>query len=697
MASDNDLIVEISATTELLRQQMVRAENQVATFERNTNKRLNTVDRNFDKLGKGAGRLKTALAGFGAGAVTGILASFSVDTLIGVARRSLETGSALGELSQQLGVTTDDLQTYRYIATQTGIAQETMDSSLGKLTKSIGAAAQGSKKQVAALSEIGFSIAEIESGALTAGVVIPRLADALAKIPEPARRAALETALFGKSGQELDTLLAGGSTGLRKFSDEYERLGIKLSGDQIKRLDDAADAYAKLKLQLEGEVTIWLSNNTGGLLGFINDLGDFVREVKAADAEYSAFVHRFEKPVNRDKSIFQNAREAGRATGQFFGFLEPTITPAPRNKVRGGRNAPKFIGPAARSDPADAFLGGRSPTGPYKKVSFLDQPANTAVGAGGGIGALSAMSALLSVINVRAILAAASIGTMVEQTRKLPKEAQDYLDAFREEARIDELRAQGRDREAEQALSLARIREQFPKLGIADLVYLEKAVVALQDAAYFAAKRRDAEAEWADIFKDSAATDRDALDRITARGDKAIEALFGDEAKARGEDNIRQLAGLYESLFRGGTDDLWRHFEDIGVNILSQLAAQLTASIFGGGTGGFGGGGGIGTILSLFGLPGFAEGGSPKVGKLAMVGERGPELFIPRVPGTIVSNDKLNGFGGAGSTVNFTINAPGATAETVARIRQEIASAAPHIVAAAQSATVRTLARPRLP
>jgi len=61
-----------------------------------------------------------------------------------------------------------------------------------------------------------------------------------------------------------------------------------------------------------------------------------------------------------------------------------------------------------------------------------------------------------------------------------------------------------------------------------------------------------------------------------------------------------------------------------------------------------GGGGGIfSAIGSLFG---FAEGGSPPVNKPSIVGEKGPELFIPRSAGTIIPN----GAGMGGGTVNKT-------------------------------------------
>ena len=63
----------------------------------------------------------------------------------------------------------------------------------------------------------------------------------------------------------------------------------------------------------------------------------------------------------------------------------------------------------------------------------------------------------------------------------------------------------------------------------------------------------------------------------------------------------------------------------------------------------FGGGGGVGftspnVLTSGLDFSGaFANGGRPAVGKAALVGERGPELFVPDRAGTIVPNSALGG------------------------------------------------------
>ena len=41
----------------------------------------------------------------------------------------------------------------------------------------------------------------------------------------------------------------------------------------------------------------------------------------------------------------------------------------------------------------------------------------------------------------------------------------------------------------------------------------------------------------------------------------------------------------------------------------------------------------------------FADGGRPPTGKMSLVGERGPELFVPDSAGTIVPNHALGGGG----------------------------------------------------
>lgn len=97
-------------------------------------------------------------------------------------------------------------------------------------------------------------------------------------------------------------------------------------------------------------------------------------------------------------------------------------------------------------------------------------------------------------------------------------------------------------------------------------------------------------------------------------------------------------------------------------------------------------------LKSIF-LPGKAIGGPVQGGKPYLVGERGPELFVPSRSGSIVPNKSLGG----GMTINVDARGASDPAAVRAQVEMGIAQAAPYIIAAAQNKTLTTAARPRLP
>ena len=98
--------------------------------------------------------------------------------------------------------------------------------------------------------------------------------------------------------------------------------------------------------------------------------------------------------------------------------------------------------------------------------------------------------------------------------------------------------------------------------------------------------------------------------------------------------------GLLGAIRRGslGFDDLKR----VALNTLNEIAAQAVqsgiANLFGPQP--QGGGAGLGSLLTgalgaVFGLPGRATGGPVSPGTPYLVGERGPEMFVPTSAGRV--------------------------------------------------------------
>lgn len=134
--------------------------------------------------------------------------------------------------------------------------------------------------------------------------------------------------------------------------------------------------------------------------------------------------------------------------------------------------------------------------------------------------------------------------------------------------------------------------------------------------------------------------------------------------------------GLLGAIRRGsfGFEDLRR----IGLGVINDIAAHAVQGLFsstGGGTGG-----GIlnfGNLLgSVLGLPGRATGGPVSPGRGYLVGERGPELFVPTSSGRVEPNHALNG---GGREVRVSINVtspPGSSApQALQRSSRQVASA----------------------
>lgn len=118
-------------------------------------------------------------------------------------------------------------------------------------------------------------------------------------------------------------------------------------------------------------------------------------------------------------------------------------------------------------------------------------------------------------------------------------------------------------------------------------------------------------------------------------------------ALQRGNALLRDASQSITDAIFGATslgDALVNTFARAGASLIENSLFDLLTGAVGGSAGGLAGKAGK--------LLGFANGGRPPVGVASIVGERGPELFVPRVPGTIIPNHKLGGSGGGVTNYN---------------------------------------------
>lgn len=174
------------------------------------------------------------------------------------------------------------------------------------------------------------------------------------------------------------------------------------------------------------------------------------------------------------------------------------------------------------------------------------------------------------------------------------------------------------------------------------------------------------------------------IERLVVRVRADVQGLAGDVAAMDGllegplADGAARAGGAIENALSRAIRTGKLGFEDlrgVALNVLSDIARSAISSGLGS-LGGGGGGlpGGLGTILSAaLGAPGRATGGPVSPGRAYMVGERGPELFVPTASGQVVP-------GGAppGRDVRVTVNVHAGQAgapEALAKSSRQVARA----------------------
>lgn len=633
------------------------------------------------KIGSMAKVLYASAAAFAGGAF--------VTKLFEITKAGLDYASSLVETASQLGVTTQSLQQYRYIATQVGLEQGEMDQALARLTRTLGEASAGAKAQAAVFKTLQISVRDANGHVKEAGAVIPEIAEALKRIPDPAQRAAILVDIFGKAGQKLAPLMESGASGVNELRDAAERLGVVLSDEQIQRADETADKLSELTTILNAKIAGTVADNTQAIIKLANGLGWLAD--KAGDAAFAWS----QIPYMLGRQSF------GDFVKDTYGGVELTFTPeelAERKRQEqwkrgrlGGSSVrvPMANWPSARTGgilnpggSAYTGLGSQkySPSDFAKRQSFVapkpapkvrSTPQKSDIkldlsGGGGGTkfhkssgGAAKAaaqdaekLAQAMQKLSVWGGDASKAIGAANDNLVKFSDRAGPALDRVPPAFDAAKLKA------GEFADKLAELQSRlFPEIDAMakyraelDLITraLEQNRISAEQAAEWrhrlAMEGRSTETAISIIMADAGpevdmeriGEGLDSLyDRMRGFRDKsgAITVQVAQSFKDMADDTLRSLNDLANSI-RGG--DFLSIFTSV-VNLGLQLA----------------GAGAFGSDLQskVNSIPGRAWGGQINAGQMYMVGERGPELFISGSNGSIVPNHRMaTGPGGGGNT-----------------------------------------------
>jgi len=161
----------------------------------------------------------------------------------------------IAKFSQQTGMATESLVALHHAGGLAGVGADKVDKGIQKMSVNIGKAKAGSAAIQGELASLGISMEDI--GRMSPAEQFETLSAKIGAIEDPARRADLAMKLFGKSGLELIPLMRGGAGAIAAARKEAEELGMSFSAVDAAKIEEANDAWSKVKMVGQGVVRMF--------------------------------------------------------------------------------------------------------------------------------------------------------------------------------------------------------------------------------------------------------------------------------------------------------------------------------------------------------------------------------------------------------------------------------------------------------
>ena len=585
---------------------------------------VNITIKAFDKTKKGFGSATKGLKAV-AGAV--LSAKTAIVGLVGAAgfglliSRSLQATDTLSKTAAKIGTTTEALGALRYAADLTGVATQTMDMALQRFTRRTAEAAKGTGEAKGAIKELGINAQELNRMPLDERMIV--LADAFEKVESESDRLRLAFKLFDSEGAALVNTLSQGSDGLKEMLGEAKVLGLTMSGSAAKGVEDTVDSLTKLQSLFKG----------------------------VTDQTVAAFAPAIKVMVERFTGFLQRSIEAKGGIEAFARSLAIDLL----NGVKTALIAFESL--------ANGFI--KVYTSSIKLKNELKDTFNV------GLQDSKEYRADLDKLDDKIEKIKNATGMSVQAQLQ----ATDLLMARRKE--ILKLYQQAQDaEEAETVKPVDWVSGVIEQIDGAITSLKEFEAVAVELPAAIVPALNDIELgfkSWSDSIPDMTTN----IQSLTKQG---LDGLT--DSLAAGITGAANFADAMKSMAKSVVDSLIKML--IQKYIVDAAFGFITSSFGTGGTGSTGSGmtSGGGSGIPSFNPRGYAAIGGPvQAGSPYVVGERGPEMFVPNQSGSIIPNNQMGG--GSGVVVNQTINVTTGIQSTV---RAEIASLMPQIAQAAKGA-----------
>ena len=603
-----------------------------------------------------AGRINSAFRTTGA-VIGGALAGIGIASVVQGFRSVVDQLDALNDAADATGSSIENLSALEDIGRRTGAAFEDVNSILIKFNNVL-KEADGKNGASMALKAIGLDAEALKR--IDPAEALRQTAVALSQFADDGNKARLVQELFGKSvkdaapflkdlaeaGKLNATVTAEQAAAAERFNKQIFAIESDLAKLARTIVSSVLPAIQKLTSELNDGIEAY-----GGFWSATADIGLNVDPFKSLNENLTDTVVKIRKAKEELASAQRNSKLSGLAGVLSSNDVEPLKKQIEllekrekylrsQQSKQGGRGSMGSFGadqaPSAAALPSVQVPGASARTSPSAKSARDDSADRYIKSLNDQINKAKELSAVeLANFQLATDLKGKATAAQADKIRALASE----IDQKTALADIDKyiLELTKEKATSEKAASEEAARYYEASLTPADeLAEKLKRINELYEAGAFGG----------DSDKKRAAAIKAANDEFTAQ-DKNLRKL---------NSTASEFSNIMLSAIQNG-DDLGNALEQIAMKafIFEPLSkaidglfsgASKPATAGGAAAGGSSGGdawGMVGSLISAYFGGFFAEGGSPPVGKVSVVGERGPELFVPQSAGTIIPNKALGG------------------------------------------------------
>jgi hypothetical protein len=587
-----NLVVEMSANVARLQRDFERAKRDATNL---------------------ASKFKTIFKGIGLSIAAGV----SVAGVSKLIKDSLDAADQMAKLSQSVGVSVEQLSSFSHAAKLSGTSMETIGRGLGILSKNLMDFTADTGEARVAFKALGISAKDTQGRLRDADDVLAEIADKFAGMQDGAGKTALAMRMFGESGSALIPLLNQGSAGLQNMRTEAERLGLVFDTRTAQSAERVNDNFTRLQSVFTG-----MANNlTVQMLPTLENLSNIMAEANAEtkDMELTAKALSASLKIIASSAIVTKSAfvQLGTAIGGVIaagvtlsenldlkkltlkGILSPvTVLPELLTQLEESKTKLTQVSEILSSLGKDISGNLESDLATLQRI--WDETASGIINTAPATGK-----------KIAAPIIAAKAET-ASGTKAIKEDVQNlWLDLGERAAAIYESTRTPFEKFKESVGELQFFRDQ-------DLIDPETYRRAFNKMA-----------------ADYAATVDKMNDTSSKLSEFALEAF-------RSMQNV--TSDVFFDVLQGDFDNLGESFRRMVNRMLADWASlKVLGSLFGSDFAKTGNLGGLfGSIAGMFG-GGRATGGPVYAGTSYLVGERGPEIFMPTTSGNIIPNSQLGG------------------------------------------------------